>query len=139
MNAVLFAPLSRGRTHINSTDPFQATVLDPAYYAHPLDFETHVKGIELSRTILRTPPLDLIYEGEYEPGDNAKGGDVKTWAREVAASDNHVVGSLAMMPKELGGVVDTRLRMYGVENVRVVGTFGFTFFLCFFFFATAID
>ena len=120
MNAVLFGPLSRGRTHINSTDPFQATVLDPAYYAHPLDFETHVKGIELSRTILRTPPLDSIYEGEYEPG-NAK--DVKTWAREVAASDNHVVGSLAMMPKELGGVVDTRMKMYGIENVRVVGTF----------------
>jgi len=117
MNVVLFGPLSRGRTHINSTDPFQATALDPAYYAHPLDFETHVKGIELSRTILRTPPLDLIYEGEYEPG-NAK--DVKTWAREVAASDNHVVGSLAMMPKELGGVVDTRMKMYGIENVRVV-------------------
>ena len=119
MNAVLFSPLSRGRTHINSTDPFQATALDPAYYAHPLDFETHVKGIELSRTILRTPPLDSIYEGEYEPG-NAK--DVKTWAREVAASDNHVVGSLAMMPKELGGVVDTKMRIYGIENVRVVGT-----------------
>ena len=125
MNAVLFAPLSRGRTHINSTDPFQATALDPAYYAHPLDFETHVKGIELSRTILRTPPLDSIYEGEYEPGD-AK--DVKTWAREVAASDNHVVGSLAMMPKELGGVVDTRTKIYGIENVRVVGTW-FIFFL----------
>ena len=120
MNAVLFGPLSRGRTHINSTDPFQATVLDPAYYAHPLDFETHVKGIELSRKILRTPPLDSIYEGEYEPG-NAK--DVKTWAREVAASDNHIVGSLAMMPKELGGVVDTRMKIYGMENVRVVGTF----------------
>ena len=124
MNAVLFGPLSRGRTHINSTDPFQATALDPAYYAHPLDFETHVRGIELSRTVLRTPPLDSIYEGEYEPG-NAK--DVKTWAREVAASDNHVVGSLAMMPKELGGVVDTRLKMYGSENVRVVGTFLVTF------------
>ena len=120
MNAVLFGPLSRGRTHINSTDPFQASVLDPAYYAHPLDFETHVKGIELSRKILRTPPLDSIYEGEYEPG-SAK--DVNTWAREVAASDNHVVGSLAMMPKELGGVVDTRMKIYGIENVRVVGMF----------------
>ena len=120
MNAVLFGTLSRGRTHINSTDPSQATVLDPAYYAHPLDFETHVRGIELSREILRTPPLDSIYEGEYEPGD-AK--DVKTWAREVAASDNHVVGSLAMMPEELGGVVNTRMKIYGMENVRVVGTF----------------
>lgn len=120
INAVLFGPLSRGRTHITSTDPFEAPALDPAYYAHPLDFETHVKGIELSRTILRTPPLDLIYEGEYEPGGSK---DVRVWAREVAASDNHVVGSMAMMPKELGGVVDTKMKMYGIKNVRVVGAF----------------
>jgi choline dehydrogenase-like flavoprotein len=129
MNAVLFGPLSRGRTHITSTDAFQAPALDPAYYAHPLDFETHVRGIELSRKILRRPPLDTIYAGEYEPG-NAK--DVEVWAREVAASDNHVVGSLAMMPKELGGVVDTRMKMYGIENVRVVGTFRGYFFVFFF-------
>ena len=121
MNAVLYGPLSRGRTHITSNDPFGAPALDPAYYAHPLDFETHVKGIELSRRILRTPPLDSIYEGEYEPGKSGK--EVKVWAREVAASDNHVVGSLAMMPKELGGVVDTRMKMYGIGNVRVVGAF----------------
>ena len=120
INAVLFGTLSRGRTHITCADPLEPPAVDPAYYAHPLDFETHVKGIELSRTILRTPPLDSIYEGEYEPGN---GKDVRVWAREVAASDNHVVGSLAMMPKELGGVVDTRLRMYGIENVRVVGAF----------------
>jgi len=120
INAVLFGPLSRGRTHITSTDPFEAPDLDPAYYAHPLDFETHVKGIELSRTILRTPPLDLIYKGEYEPGGSK---DVRVWAREVAASDNHVVGSMAMMPKELGGVVDTKMKMYGIKNVRVVGAF----------------
>ena len=121
INTVLFAPLSRGRTHITSTDPFEAPALDPAYYAHPLDFETHIKGIELSRKILRSPPLDTIYEGEYEPGNDVE--DIEVWAREVAASDNHVVGSLAMMPKELGGVVDTRMKMYGIENVRVVGAF----------------
>jgi len=89
-----------------------------------LDFETHVRGIELGRRVLKTPPLDTIYQGEYEPGDM---NNVEVWAREVAASDNHVVGSLAMMPKELGGVVDTRMRMYGIENVRVVGAFFFFF------------
>jgi choline dehydrogenase-like flavoprotein len=91
-----------------------------------MDFETHVRGIELSRRILRTPPLDAIYEGEYEPGNS--GNDVEVWAREVAASDNHVVGSLAMMPKELGGVVDTRMKMFGFDNVRVVGAFRLFFF-----------
>ena len=56
--------------------------------------------------------MDTIYEG---------GKNVEVWA-----SDNH---AMAMMPKELGCVVDTRMRMYGTENVRVVGAFWLFFFL----------
>jgi len=126
INAVLFAPLSRGRTHIKSSDPSEVATIDPAYYAHPLDLVTHVKSIQLGREMLRTPPLDKIYEGENEPGEDVKTEeDLTRWAREVGSSDNHVVGSLAMMPKELGGVVDTRLRLYGARNVRVVGVYSF--------------
>lgn len=79
--------------------------------------------------MLRRPPLDKIYEGENEPGEDVKTEeDLTRWARAVGSSDNHVVGSLAMMPKELGGVVDTRLRLYGARNVRVVGVYPFFFF-----------
>ena len=43
MNTVLYGPLSCGWTHITSVDPFfEAPALDPVYYAHRLDFETHV-------------------------------------------------------------------------------------------------
>ncbi|PPQ83722.1 hypothetical protein CVT25_006126 [Psilocybe cyanescens] len=121
VNAVLLGPLSRGRTHISSSDPFEAPVIDPQYYAHPLDLLTHVKSIELARKMLRTRPLDSIYEGEFEPGEEMVDAEVITWAREVAASDNHAMGSLAMMPIHMGGVVDGRLRVYGIDNVRVVG------------------
>ena len=72
--------------------------------------------------------MDLVYESEYEPGSSGK--DVEVWAREVATSDNHVVGSLVMMPKELRGVVDMMIRMYGIENVRVVGEFWPIFLDC---------
>lgn len=71
--------------------------------------------------MLRTPPLDSIYQGDYEPGEGLSEEEVTSWARKVAASDNHAVGSLAMMPKDMGGVVDSRLRVYGTANVRVVG------------------
>lgn len=91
-----------------------------------------MKGIQLGREMLRAPPLDGIYEGENEPGLDVKTEeDLTRWARKVAGSDNHVVGSLAMMPKELGGVVDVRLRLYGARNVRVVG--GYSLFFVFFF------
>lgn len=34
--------------------------------------------------------------------------------------NQHLVGTASMLPKELGGVVDTNLVVYGTENVRVV-------------------
>ena len=46
---------------------------------------------------------------------------IEVWAREVAASDNHVVGPLAMMLKGSGGAVDTRMKMYGIEAVGAAG------------------
>ena len=96
--------------------------IDPAYYAHPLDLITHVKSIQLGREMLRMPPLDTIYDGEFEPGDDVNTEEALTeWAVDTSGSDNHIMGSLAMMPEEYGGVVDSRLRVYGVENVRVVG------------------
>lgn len=39
---------------------------------------------------------------------------------EVDTSNNHPVATTAMMSKDLGGVVDERLRLYGVKNVRIV-------------------
>lgn len=35
-------------------------------------------------------------------------------------SENHHVGTASMLPRKLGGVVDARLRVYGVKGLRVV-------------------
>ncbi|THU77681.1 hypothetical protein K435DRAFT_558380, partial [Dendrothele bispora CBS 962.96] len=42
--SALYAPLSRGRTHISSSDPFVPPMVDPAYWTHPLDVAFHVAG-----------------------------------------------------------------------------------------------
>ncbi|KAF8988179.1 alcohol oxidase [Cyathus striatus] len=117
INVVLYAPLSRGRTHIVSSSPLSAPAVDPAYWSHPLDTASQVAGINLGRKTLNMSPLDSIYQGEFEPG---VGVDSETWLRGVVASDNHETGTLSMMPQELGGVVDTQLRVYGIQNLRVV-------------------
>ncbi|KAJ7036714.1 alcohol oxidase [Mycena alexandri] len=121
INSVLYAPLSRGRTHIVSSDPLVAPAVDPAYWAHPLDVAAQVGGIKLARKMLIAPPLDSIYVGEFEPGsDKQTDEEIEEWLRTVVTSDNHEVGSLSMMPQSLGGVVDTSLKVYGTANVRVV-------------------
>lgn len=120
INSVLYAPLARGRTHIVSADPLEPPAVDPAYWAHPLDVAAQVGGIKLARRMLVAPPLDSIYAGEFEPGaDKASDSQIEEWLRGVVASDNHEVGSLAMLPQSLGGVVDTALMVYGTANVRV--------------------
>ncbi|KAJ6626639.1 GMC oxidoreductase-domain-containing protein [Mycena sp. CBHHK59/15] len=104
VNSVLYAPLSRGRTHITSSNPLTPPAVDPAYWSHPST----------------SPPN--IYSGEFEPGaDKDTDAKIEEWLRGVVASDNHEVGSLSMMPESLGGVVDTSLKVYGTSNVRVAG------------------
>ena len=72
--------------------------------------------------MLVSPPLGNFYNGEFEPGlDKVTDAQIEEWLRTVVASDNHEVGSMAMLPQELGGVVDTSLKVYGTRNVRVVG------------------
>ncbi|KAJ6582713.1 alcohol oxidase [Mycena vulgaris] len=120
INSVLYAPLSRGRTHIVSSNPLTPPAVDPAYWAHPIDVAAQVGGIKLARKMLVAPPLDSIYAGEFEPGaDKDTDAKIEEWLRGVVASDNHEVGSLSMMPQSLGGVVDTSLKVYGTANVRV--------------------
>ncbi|KAI3608921.1 glucose oxidase [Moniliophthora roreri] len=118
INTILHAPLARGRSHISSSNYSAPPLVDPAYWAHPLDVAIHVAGIKLAKTMLKSPPLDSIYDGEFEPGVDSD-EEIEQWLRGVLTSDNHEIGTLSMLPRELGGVVDTQLKVYGTNNVRV--------------------
>jgi len=104
INSVLYAPLSRGRTHIKSSDPFVPLTLT-RITGGTLDIAAHVGGAKLARRMLRTSPLDTIFNGEFEPGDQFQTDDeIEGWLRSVVASDNHEVGTASMLPQHLGGV-----------------------------------
>ncbi|KAJ3566881.1 hypothetical protein NP233_g6722 [Leucocoprinus birnbaumii] len=96
--------------------------VNPAYWSHPLDRAMQTAGLQTARKVLRTPPLDSILVEEFEPGPAVGESDekVEAYLRTVAASDSHEVGTMAMMPQEFGGVVDTRFKVYGISNARVV-------------------
>jgi len=120
INAVLYAPLSRGRTHIISSSLADPPAVNPNYYAHPMDIAAHIGGIRLARRMLTSKPLGDSFLGEFEPGaEKTTDAQIGGWLRANATSDNHETGTAAMMPRELGGVVDTNLKVYGTANVRV--------------------
>jgi len=80
------------------------------------------------RRSFQTAPLSNLSTGETIPGfiavpDDANHGSDADWAKWLKSeftSVAHPIGTCAMMSRALGGVVDARLRVYDIKNVRVV-------------------
>lgn len=54
------------------------------------------------------------------PSRNATDAQWKSFVEGSITPVQHGVGTASLMPRELGGVVDPALRVYGTRNVRVV-------------------
>ncbi|KAK9780333.1 putative GMC oxidoreductase [Seiridium cardinale] len=123
--AVLNHPFSRGSTHIQSADPASSPILDPRFMTHPLDLELHARHVLLLEKIRDTPPLrELFKEGGRRLHNDGQKVETLEEAKEAVknrfTSHYHVCGTAAMKPIESGGVVDSNLRVYGVDGLRIV-------------------
>jgi choline dehydrogenase-like flavoprotein len=121
--AALSHPFSRGSVHINSADPTQKPTFDPKYLSHPLDCEILVRHIQFLETIVETQPWASLLkkDGRRVPaGRYVRDLDVAREQAKLMISNYHPVGTCAMMPEELGGVVNERLLVHGTKNLRVV-------------------
>ncbi|KAK4503880.1 hypothetical protein PRZ48_004795 [Zasmidium cellare] len=117
--------LSRGTAHIQSSSPWDHPIVEPSYFGHPLDLEFQTRVNQQSREVFETAPLSDYVANEVSPGKslvpaNATKKDWENWVKKTFTSVWHYIGTASMMKEEFGGVVDSRLRVYGVENVRVV-------------------
>lgn len=112
--ASLVRPESRGRVSLASADPDDDPRIDPQYLADHEDFETLVDGVERAHEIAEAPPL----ASERVDGGRPF-GDTTAHVRAETVSYQHFAGTCKMGDGERA-VVDDRLRVHGVENLRVV-------------------
>lgn len=122
--AALSHPFSRGFVHIQSADPKDQPTIDPQYLSHPLDREILARHVQYMETLTETEPLASLLQknGRRIPSETYVRDleSAKTLGAETVRSNFHPCGTCAMMPREIGGVVDERLIVYGTTNVRVV-------------------
>ncbi|OJD31472.1 aryl-alcohol dehydrogenase [Diplodia corticola] len=121
--ALLNHPFSRGTVHITSADPTAAPAIDPRYLTHPLDLELQARHLQYFEKLVSTSAFKAVLkEGgkRLPPADSADLDTARQIARDRAFTCFHPAGTCAMMPRAQGGVVDSRLRVHGTRNVRVV-------------------
>ena len=116
---ILGKPQSRGSISLRSGDPFAPAVIDPAYFQHPQDMETMVRGVHLARKMAQAAPLADRGTSELMPGGWVKSDEaIARWVAKNAITTYHFAGT-CRMGAESEAPVDTQLRVRGLENVRV--------------------
>ncbi|OOQ82347.1 glucose dehydrogenase [Penicillium brasilianum] len=116
-------PFSRGYVHILSADPSDQPVIDPRYLSHPLDLDLFARNLlDLERLHTAEPLARYLKPNGRRNHPDAFLTDLdsaKRYIRDTATTTYHSCGTAAMLPRESGGVVDERLRVYGTANLRV--------------------
>lgn len=119
--AAIMHPLSQGSVHINASDPLGKPIIDPKYLSNEYDVQAAIAAVKKNREIALTPPLRDVWVSEYEPGlEFQTDAEWKDFVLNTTLSIYHPVGTAAMLPRKDGGVVDSKLKVYGTSNLRVV-------------------
>jgi choline dehydrogenase len=113
-------PTSRGHVRIKSPDPFAAPEIRLNYLSTDRDRQVAVKGMRFTRKIMAAPALASYQPKEWKPGLAADADEALARAAgDLGTTIFHPVGTCAMGPGG-GAVVDPRLRVHGIEGLRVI-------------------
>ena len=120
LNFYPLRPTSRGTIRIKSRDPAAAPALLFNYLSTEYDRSLMIEGTKLTRRLMATRAFAPYVLGEYKPGPAVRTDDeILECLRNNATTGFHPVGT-CRMGRDAGAVVDPRLRVHGVQGLRVV-------------------
>lgn len=121
MSVCQLRPESRGEIRLASAKPREYPKIIPNYLSTETDCQTVVAGVNIARTIAKHAPLTSKISVEHRPNPDLDINDYDAtldWARNNTASIYHPTGT-CKMGSGADAVVDARLRVHGIEGLRV--------------------
>ncbi len=113
-------PTSVGHLALRSGDPFAAPVITPNYLSTDADVEDMLSGVRFIREMASSRALSQIIEAEVEPGPSVRDeADLVADFRARSNTTFHPIGTCRMGRGRSDSVVDRRLKVHGVEGLRI--------------------
>ncbi|KAG6900787.1 hypothetical protein C0993_000106 [Termitomyces sp. T159_Od127] len=117
-------PASTGILRLKTNNPWENPLMDPRYLTEPEDIKKLVRGVRLLMKISKAAPLasrvdhddtnPILDHGLLTMND----GELEEVIKERLSTLYHPAGTCRMAPRQDGGVVDSELRVYGVQGLR---------------------
>lgn len=123
VSACNLRPTSRGTIRLRSADPSAKPVIAPNYLATYEDRTVAADAIRVTRRLMRQPAMQAYHPEEYLPGPGVGDDDASLAkaAGDIGTTIFHPVGTAKMgLPSDPHAVVDERLRVIGLQGLRVV-------------------
>jgi choline dehydrogenase len=113
-------PESRGTIHIKSADRTAPPAIRPNFLSDEIDRQAVVAGMRIVRGVVKQPALQPFIEQELAPCAGAEtDAELLDVARSTGVTIFHPVGTCKMGQDPMA-VVDQRLRVHGIQGLRVV-------------------
>ena len=113
-------PESRGYVEAQSADPREQPAINPNYLAEDRDQRTVIASMRMVREWFNAPALKRYMVAETVPGPDVQTDDeFLHYARQFGTTVFHATCSCRMGPDPMS-VVDDRLRVHGMEGLRII-------------------
>lgn len=119
-HVLLLHPESRGSVGLSSPRWEDDPMVDFRYFSDPRDMRTMIEGLREVRRVFDTPTLRARVGRDLRTADCRTDEDWERFCRNAAGTNYHPVGSCRMGPDARDSVVDARLRVHGLQGLRVV-------------------
>jgi choline dehydrogenase/4-pyridoxate dehydrogenase len=122
IRAVLLRPESRGHLRLASDDPRAAPIIVQNFLATANDQRVMRDGVRMAQEIGRQAPLQPFVAKQTGPDPKrSSDADIDAHIRTTGITVHHPLGTCKMgLPSDDLAVVDSQLRVFGIENLRVV-------------------
>jgi choline dehydrogenase len=117
----LLSPRARGRVWLRSADPTAKPRIITNSLSEPEDVESLIAGMSLARELAEQPALKDVVVREIKPGTGVVDrADLEADLRRRLMLIYHPVGTARMSDTHEQAVVDSRLRVHGLQGLRVI-------------------